>query len=129
MEPRRAHANERFFIEVTFESPLPDGAVPLAEFAGPIGPGGPAMTFWTSTAALPDATDRSCVRLIGKVPTEAPTGLYRVTHLEIRWSAEMPLSWTPVQVPLATLGGDVLIRVEAATGLTQPSIPPLRSAG
>jgi hypothetical protein len=128
MEPRLAHANERFFIEVTFESPLPEGAIPLAEFAGPIGPGGPALTFWTSSAALLDA-GRSRVRLIGKVPTEAPAGLYRVTHIEVRWSAEMPLSWTPVPVPIDELGADVLIRVEEAAGLAQPTIPRLQSAG
>ncbi len=129
MEPRRAHANERFYIEIAFESPLPDGAVPLAEFAGPLGPGGPALTFWTLTAALIDASDRSRLRLIGKVPTEAPAGIYRVTHIEIRWSADMPLSWTTVGVPLDTLEGDVLINVEPATGVTQPPIPALRSAG
>src|SRR5580704_156015 len=42
--PRHFHANERFFIEVAFETPLPEGAVPAAEFAGPLGPGGPALT-------------------------------------------------------------------------------------
>jgi hypothetical protein len=129
MEPRRAHANERFFIELAFESPLPEGAIPLAELAGPLGPGGPALTFWTSNATLIDAPDRSRVRVGGKVPQDAPPGLYRVTHIEIRWSPEMPLSWLPVPVPLDTLGGDVHLAVDPPAALTQPSIPPLRSAG
>jgi hypothetical protein len=127
MEPRRAHANERFVLDLTFDAPLPEGAIPLAELAGPIGPGGPALTFRTSNAALIDG-DRSRIRLSGKVPMEAPPGLYRVTQLEVRWAADMPLSWTPVPVPLGTLG-DVHIAVEPAAPQVQPAIPTLRSAG
>jgi hypothetical protein len=129
MEPRHAHANERFFIELHFDAPLPEGAIPAAEFAGPIGPGGPALTFWTSHAALLDGSDRSRMRIGGKVPQDAPPGLYRVTNIEIRWSAEMPLSWVPVPVPLDTLGGDIHLAIDPAATLSQPKIPPLRSAG
>ena len=86
--PRHFHANERFFIEISFEEPLPEGAIPLAEFAGPIGPGGPALTFWTATSGPAEnaEADRRRVRLIGKVPAEAPPGMYRVTHVEVRWT-------------------------------------------
>ncbi len=129
MPPRRAHAKERFFIEATFESPLPDGAIPLAEFAGPIGPGGPALTFWTSSAIPADGSDRSRLRLVGQVPEEAPPGLYRVTHLEVRWAPDMPLSWTPAPVPLDTLGAEVLIEVETSVARTQPAIPRITGAG
>jgi hypothetical protein len=130
--PRHFHANERFFIEITFEAPLPEGAVPLAEFAGPIGPGGPALTFWTYQAGPgeTDPGDRRCVRLTGKVPADAPSGLYRVTHLEVRWAAEMPLSWEPVVVPLHQhLGGDVVISVDEALARSQPAIPRVVEAG
>lgn len=129
--PRHFHANERFFIEISFEAPLPDGAIPLAEFAGPLGPGGPALTFWTSSAApVADAPgDRSRVRLVGKIPEEAPPGLYRVMHLEVRWAAEMPLSWEAVSVPLSQLGGDVLISVDIAAARSQPPIPRVIAAG
>jgi hypothetical protein len=112
MQPRRAHAKERFFIEVTFEAPLPEGALPLAEFAGPIGPGGPALTFWSTSTG----------------PVEG-YGRNRMTHLEIRWGADMPLSWVPATVPLDALGGDVLIQVEPTAARTQPEIPRLIEAG
>jgi hypothetical protein len=129
--PRHFHANERFFIEIAFEEPLPDGAVPLAEFAGPLGPGGPALTFWTTSAGPAEdaAGDRSRVRLIGKIPEEAPSGMYRVTHLEVRWAAEMPLSWEAVGVPIKHLGGDVLISVDVAQARSQPAIPRVLTAG
>jgi len=129
--PRHFHANERFFIEISFEAPLPEGAIPLAEFAGPLGPGGPALTFWTSTAGPVEgaAGDRTRVRLVGKVPEEAPPGMYRVTHLEVRWAAEMPLSWEAVAVPLKHLGGDVLISIDEALARSQPAIPRVVAAG
>jgi hypothetical protein len=129
--PRHFHANERFFIEIRFEEPLPEGAIPLAEFAGPLGPGGPALTFWTSSAGPAENAvgDRSRVRLVGKIPEEAPPGMYRVTHLEVRWAAEMPLSWEAVGVPLKHLGGDVLISVDVAAGRSQPPIPRVVAAG
>ena len=129
--PRHFHANERFFIEIRFEEPLPEGAVPLAEFAGPLGPGGPALTFWTSSSGPAEnaAGDRSRVRLIGKIPEEAPPGMYSVTHLEIRWTAQMPLSWEAVSVPLNQLGGDVLISVDVAAARSQPPIPRVVAAG
>ena len=129
--PRHFHANERFFIEIRFEEALPEGAVPLAEFAGPIGPGGPALTFWTSTAGPAEnaAGDRSRVRVIGKVPEEAPPGIYRITHLEVRWAAEMPLSWEAVAVPLKHLGGDVIIAIDEALARSQPAIPRVLAAG
>jgi hypothetical protein len=129
MQPRLAHAKERFFIEAMFEASLPEGAILLAEFAGPIGPGGPVLTFWTSSSSPADGADRSRMRLVGQVPEEAPTGLYRVTHLEVRWTADMPLSWEPAKVPLDALGADVLIRVEASAARTQPPIPRLIAAG
>jgi hypothetical protein len=129
--PRHFHANERFFIEIAFEAPLPEGAVPLAEFAGPLGPGGPALTFWTASAGPAEngAGDRSRVRLVGKIPEEAPPGMYRVTHLEIRWAADMPLSWEAVGVPLKHLGGDVLISVDVPQARSQPAIPRVVAAG
>ncbi len=129
--PRHFHANERFFIEIAFEDALPEGAVPLAEFAGPIGPGGPALTFWTSSAAQAEdgPGDRRRMRLIGKIPEEAPPGLYRVTHLEVRWMAEMPLSWEAVEVPLKHLAGDVLISVDVPQARSQPPIPRVVAAG
>jgi hypothetical protein len=128
--PRHFHANERFFVEVAFEEPLPQGAIPLAEFAGPIGPGGPALTFWTSSAGPAEGAraDARRVRLTGKVPADAPSGMYRITHLEVRWTADMPLSWEPVAVPL-NLGGDVLISIDEALGSTQPAIPRVVAAG
>ena len=129
--PRHFHANERFFIEIAFEESLPDGAVPLAEFAGPLGPGGPALTFWTFSAGPVEdgAADRRRVRLVGKIPEEAPAGMYRVTHLEVRWAAEMPLSWEAVGVPIKHLGGDVLISVDVPQARSQPAIPRVVAAG
>jgi hypothetical protein len=129
--PRHFHANERFYIEIAFEAALPEGAVPLGEFAGPLGPGGPALTFWTSSAGPAEnaAGDRSRVRLIGKIPEEAPAGMYRLTHLEVRWAADMPLSWEAVGVPLKHLGGDVLISVDVAQAASQPAIPRVVAAG
>jgi hypothetical protein len=129
--PRHFHANERFFIEVAFEAPLPEGAEPAAEFAGPIGPGGPALTFWTHQIGPAENadSDRSRLRLIGKIPEEAPPGMYRMTHLEIRWAAEMPLSWVSVGVPLKGLGRDVLISVDVAAARSQPPIPRVVNAG
>jgi len=49
------------------------GAIPLAEFAGPLGPGGPALTFWTSTAGPADNDAGSAARcgLVGKIPRSA----------------------------------------------------------
>ncbi len=129
MQLRRAHTKERFFIEARFESPLPEGGIPLAEFAGPIGPGGPALTFWTAAAAPVEGDDRTRMRLVGQVPEEAPPGRYRVTHLEVRWAAEMPLSWVPVSVPLDAIDGDVVIEVEPSAERTQPAIPRLIDAG
>ena len=129
--PRHFHANERFFIELAFDEPLPDGALPLAEFAGPIGPGGPALTFWTSSSGPADEAedDRKRVRLIGKVPAEAPPGMYRVTHVEVHWAPEMPLSWEAVAVPIAQLGTDVLVSVDEALARSQPQIPRVVQAG
>jgi len=129
--PRHFHANERFFIEITFEDEIPEGAIPLAEFAGPLGPGGPALTFWTSSSGPAEnaAADRRKVRLIGKVPADAPPGMYRVTHLEVRWTQEMPLSWEAVVVPLKQLGSDVLISVDEARIPSQPAIPRVVAAG
>ena len=130
LPPRHFHANERFFIEITFEEALPEGAIPLAEFAGPIGPSGPALTFWTSTAApAENVAGRHSVRLIGKIPEEAPPGMYRVTHLEVRWRADMPLSWEAVAVPLKHLGGDVLVSVDVPQARSQPAIPRVVTAG
>jgi hypothetical protein len=129
MQPRRAHAKERFHIEVAFESPLPEGGIPIAEFAGPIGPGGPALTFWTSSAGPVDAGDRTRMRLVGQVPEEAPPGLYRVTNVEVHWTPEMPLSWVPAIVPLDGLGGDVVIQVDPPVARSQPDIPRLIGAG
>jgi hypothetical protein len=130
-KPRHFHANERFFIEITFEEPLPEGAIPLAEFAGPIGPGGPALTFWTSTSqpAGNAADDRRSVRLVGKIPADAPPGMYRVTHVEVRWSPEMPLSWEAVSVPTRHLGSDILMSVDVAQVPSQPAIPRIMQAG
>jgi hypothetical protein len=129
--PRHFHANDRFFIEIAFEEALPEGAIPLAEFAGPIGPGGPALTFWTTTSGpaelAPD--DRRRVRLIGKVPADAPPGMYRVTHVEVRWTNDMPLSWEAVAVPLKHLGSDVLVSIDEALPLSQPAIPRILRAG
>jgi hypothetical protein len=129
--PRHFHANERFFIEITFEEALPEGAIPVAEFAGPLGPGGPALTFWTFSAGPSEDVpgDRRRVRLVGKIPEEAPAGMYRVTHLEVRWAAEMPLSWEAVGVPLKHLGGDVLISVDVPQARSQPAIPRVVAAG
>jgi hypothetical protein len=129
--PRHFHANERFFIEISFEEPLPEGAIPVAEFAGPIGPGGPALTFWTSSsAAAEDADgDRRRVRLIGKVPADAPPGMYRVTHVEVRWTPDMPLSWEAVAVPIRHLGSDVLVSIDEALARSQPEIPRIVQAG
>jgi hypothetical protein len=128
--PRHFHANERFFIEIAFEEPLPDGAIPLAEFAGPIGPGGPALTFWTSTSGpAENAADRRRVRLTGKVPADAPPGMYRVTHLEVRWTDQMPLSWEAVPVPIKHLGADVLVSIDEALARSQPAIPRVVQAG
>jgi hypothetical protein len=129
--PRHFHANERFFIEIAFEEPLPEGAIPLAEFAGPIGPGGPALTFWTSSSgpAENDEGDRRRVRLIGKVPADAPPGMYRITHVEVRWTAEMPLSWEAVAVPIKHLGRDVLVSIDEALARSQPAIPRVVAAG
>jgi hypothetical protein len=129
--PRHFHANERFFIEIAFEEALPEGAIPLAEFAGPIGPGGPALTFWTSSSGPAEnaAEDRRRVRLIGKVPEEAPPGMYRVTHVEVRWTDEMPLSWVSVPVPIKHLGGDVLVSIDEALARSQPPIPRVVEAG
>jgi hypothetical protein len=123
--PRHFHANERFFIEIAFEEALPDGAIPLAECAGPWGPRGPALTFWTFSAGPSEDVPGDCrrVRLVGKIPEEAPAGMYRVTHLEVRWAAEMPLSWEAVGVPLKHLGGDVLISVDVPQARSQPAIP------
>ncbi len=109
--------------------PLPEGALLLAEFAGPIGPGGPALTFWTSSSGPIDGRDRSRIQLTGQVPEEAPPGLYRVTHLEVRWTADMPLSWEPAKVPLDAVGADVLIQVEPSMARSQPAIPRLIAAG
>jgi hypothetical protein len=130
-QPRHFHANERFFVEISFEEPLPEGAVPLAEFAGPIGPGGPALTFWTTSSGPAEnaAGDRSRVRVIGKVPEEAPPGMYRITHLEVRWADEMPLSWEAVAVPLKHLGRDVIISIDEALARSQPAIPRVVAAG
>jgi hypothetical protein len=129
--PRHFHANERFFIEISFEEPLPEGAIPLAEFAGPIGPGGPALTFWTSSSAAAENAegDRRRVRLIGKVPADAPPGMYRVTHVEVRWTPDMPLSWEAVAVPLKHLGSDVLVSIDEPLARSQPDIPRIVQAG
>lgn len=129
--PRHFHANERFFIEISFEEPLPEGAIPLAEFAGPIGPGGPALTFWTSSSSAAENAegDRRRVRLIGKVPADAPPGMYRVTHVEVRWTPDMPLSWEAVAVPIKHLGSDVLVSIDEALARSQPEIPRIVQAG
>ena len=129
MQPRRAHAKERFFIEATFESPLPEGAIPVAEFAGPIGPGGPALTFWTATAAPADGSDRQRFRLTGQIPEEAPPGRYRVTLVEVRWAADMPLSWVPARVPLDALTSDILIDVDPPVARSQPPLPRMIDGG
>lgn len=129
--PRHFHANERFYIEISFEEPLPEGAIPLAEFAGPIGPGGPALTFWTATSGPAEnaESDRRRVRLIGKVPADAPPGMYRVTHVEVRWTEAMPLSWEAVAVPIKHLGSDVLVSIDEALARSQPPIPRIVAAG
>jgi len=129
--PRHFHANERFYIELSFEEPLPEGAIPVAEFAGPLGPGGPALTFWTSTSgpAENDTGDRRRIRLIGKVPADAPPGMYRVTHVEVHWTGDMPLSWEAVAVPIKHLGSDVLVSIDEALARSQPAIPRVVAAG
>jgi hypothetical protein len=55
--------------------------------------------------------------------------MYRVTHLEVRWTPEMPLSWEAVGVPLKHLGGDVLISIDVALARSQPAIPRVVAAG
>jgi hypothetical protein len=55
--------------------------------------------------------------------------MYRVTHLEVRWAAEMPLSWEAVAVPLKHLGGDVVVSIDEALGRSQPAIPRVIAAG
>ena len=129
LQPRRFHANDRFVVEFTFEATLPEGALPLAELAGPIGPGGPALTFWSTAVAFVEGSERRRVRLSGKVPADAAPGLYRITHLEVRWTPEMPLSWEPVVVPLAGLGRDVTIEVDHPAESGQPPIPNVIAAG
>jgi hypothetical protein len=122
------HAHEHFFVEVTFAGPLPEGAVPSAEFAGPLGPGGPALTFWT-TASAPIGGDGTRMRLSGIIPREAPAGTYRVTLVQIGWTEEMPPAWTPVVLHLDNLGGDAIIIVDPANPRPQPNLPDVVGIG
>jgi hypothetical protein len=85
------HAHEHFFVDIAFGAPLPEGAIPAAEFAGPLGPGGPALTFWTTSSADLDG-DRRRMRASGIIPREAPAGTYRITLVQISWSEDMPRS-------------------------------------
>lgn len=122
------HAHEHFFVDVSFAGPLPEGAVPSAEFAGPLGPGGPALTFWTTSDADIDG-DRTRFRLSGIIPREAPAGTYRVTFVQIGWSEDMPPAWTPVLRNLENLGGDAVIVVDPARAVVQPPIPDVVGIG
>lgn len=116
------HAHEHFFVDVTFAAPLPEGAIPAAEFAGPLGPGGPALTFWTTAHAELEG-ERRRIRLSGIIPREAPAGTYRITLVQITWSEDMPPAWTPVALRLDNLGGDAVIVVDAPNPRPQPPIP------
>jgi len=122
------HAHEHFFVEVTFAAALPDGAVPSAEFAGPLGPGGPALTFWTTADADIDG-DRKRFRLSGIIPRESPAGTYRITFVQVGWSEDMPPSWSPVLRNLENLGGDAVIIVDPPRVLVQPEIPEVAGIG
>ncbi len=122
------HAHEHFFVDVTFASPLPDGAVPSAEFAGPLGPGGPALTFWTAADTDIDG-DRRRFRLSGIIPREAPAGTYRITFVQIGWSEDMPPAWNPVLRTLDQLGGDAVIIVDPPRHLVQPAVPEVVGIG
>jgi hypothetical protein len=122
------HAHEHFFVDVAFASALPDGAVPAAEFAGPLGPGGPALTFWTTADADIDGR-RSRFRLSGIIPREAPAGTYRITFIQINWSEDMPPAWSPVLRNLDQLGGEAVIIVDPPRHLVQPPIPEVVGIG
>jgi hypothetical protein len=122
------HAHEHFFVEVTFAGPLPEGSIPAAEFAGPLGPGGPALTFWT-TAHAPIDGSRTRMRLSGIIPREAPAGTYRVTLVQIDWTDDMPPAWTPVVLHLDHLGGDAVIIVDPPNPRPQPVLPDVVSIG
>lgn len=127
-QPRRFHAHDHFFLDASFAATLPEGGLPLAQLAGPLGPGGPALTFWTD-ASTPVDGDRRHFRLNGEIPRDAPPGTYRVTRLEIHWSEDSPPSWVPVTLALDRLDGEVTIVVDPTKVGTQPPIPAVLSLG
>jgi hypothetical protein len=122
------HAHEHFSVEVSFVSALPDGAVPTAEFAGPLGPGGPALTFWTTSDTDMDGGRRR-FRLSGIIPREAPAGTYRITFVQVGWSDDMPPAWSPVLRSLSSLGGDAVIVVDPPRTIVQPPVPEVAGIG
>jgi hypothetical protein len=122
------HAHDHFFVDVLFEAPLPEGALPAAEFAGPLGPGGPALTFWTSSFSA-EPSDPRRVRMNGVIPREAPAGTYRVTVVRVGWSDDMPPAWEPVDLRLDQLGGDAVMVVDPPNPRPQPVLPEIVGVG
>ena len=90
----------------------------------------PATTPATTPATVPaQPPARVPVRANEDARSQAPAGMYRLTHLEVRWSAEMPLSWEAVPVPTKDLGVDVLIPVDVLQARSPPPIPRVLAAG
>lgn len=122
------HAHDHFFVDLLFAGPLPEGAIPRAEFSGPIGPGGPALTFWTTAMTL-EPDDPRRVRLSGVIPRDAPPGTYRINVVRVGWSDEMPPAWEPVDLRLDQLGGDAVMIVDPARPNPQPPLPAIVGVG
>jgi len=100
--PRHFKANGPFFVDATFDAPLPPGAYPVVELTGPRGSGSPT-TLGTASSGPENwqHPDLRFIRLSGNIPPDAAAGIYTVTRFEVQWTVGSPPSWQPVPIPFS----------------------------
>jgi hypothetical protein len=121
-KPRHFTAATGFYLDITFDAPLPAGAYPQAELHGPLESG---SRFQLATgSSMPDGLDPKRVRVSGNIPDIAPPGTYKVVRLSAQWATDPRYaSYTPVELSIEHLGEDRTIIIDPLGIPPQPAIP------
>lgn len=121
--PRHFPPHGLFELEARFDGPLPSEAYLTASLAGPQGlDGGPTTELHSEDAVIED--DRRTVRLTGKIPYDAPAGMYKVTSLVMRWR-DAPPTWLPIALSFHDLDGAGTIYIDPERVTPRPDVPQL----
>jgi hypothetical protein len=128
-KPNRFKADGLFWLDLTFDDPVPTEGVPWAELVGPTDHA-PLNAQGLSTAGKapqPDSpTDPRKTRISGQIPANAPPGTYKVVALQMQWGGSASPTWHNVSIDFTHLGEDLTIIVDPKDGAPpQPTVPKL----